>query len=53
MIYQPTTGGRNLEHALRAYGETMEAVSEFRYLGRLFMVAEDDWPEVAGNIKKA
>ena len=53
MIYQPTTCGRNLERALRAYGETMEAVSEFRYLGRLLTATEDDWSEGAGNIKKA
>ena len=31
----------------------MEAVTEFRYLGRLLKATDDDWPEVAGNIKKA
>ena len=31
----------------------MEAVSEFRYLGRLLTATDDDWPEVAGNIRKA
>ena len=31
----------------------MEAVTEFRYLGRLLMATDDDWPAVAGNIKKA
>ena len=31
----------------------MEAVSEFRYLGRLLTAKDDDWPEVAGNIRKA
>ena len=30
----------------------MEAVSEFRYLGRLLAATDDDWPAVAGNIKK-
>ena len=49
MIYQPTTCGRNLERALRAYGETMEAVLEFRYLGRLLTDMEDDWSEGAGR----
>ena len=43
----------NLERAFRAYGEPMEAVSEFRYLGKLLTATDDDWPEVAGNIKKA
>ena len=31
----------------------MEAVSEFRYLGRLLTATDNDWPTVAGNIKKA
>ena len=31
----------------------MEAVSEFRYLGRLLTATDDDWSAVAGNIKKA
>ena len=31
----------------------MEAVSEFRYLGRLLTATDDDWPVVAGNIRKA
>ena len=43
----------NSERAFKAYGEPMEAVSEFRYLGRLLTATDDDWPEVAGNIKKA
>ena len=43
----------NLERVLSAYGQPMEAVTEFRYLGRILMVTEDDCPAVAGNIKKA
>ena len=31
----------------------MEAVSEFRYLGRILTTTDDDWTAVAGNIKKA
>ena len=31
----------------------MEAVSEFRYLGQLLTATDDDWPAVAGNIRKA
>ena len=43
----------NAERVFHAYGKPMEAVSEFRYLGRLFMATDDDWPAVAGNIRKA
>ena len=43
----------NLEQAFHAYGQPMEAVSKFRYLGRLLTATDDDWPAVAGNIKKA
>ena len=42
-----------MERAFHAYGKPMEAVSEFRYLGRLMTATDDDWPAVAGNIKKA
>ena len=31
----------------------MEAVSEFRYLGRLLTATDDDWTQVTGNIRKA
>ena len=31
----------------------MEAVSEFRYLGRLLTAIDDKWPAVAGNINKS
>ena len=48
------TGTRkNSERDFKAYGEPMEAVSEFGYLGRLLTATDDDWPAVAGNIKKA
>ena len=43
----------NLERAFHAYGKPMKAVSEFRYLGRLLTTTDDDWPAVAGNIRKA
>ena len=43
----------NPEWAFKAYMEPMEAVSEFRYLGRLLTPTDDGCPEVAGNIKKA
>ena len=41
-----------LEQAFHAYGKPMEAVSEFRYLGRLLTATDDEWPAVAGNIRK-
>ena len=31
----------------------MEAVSEFRYLGRLLTATDDDWMAGVGNIRKA
>ena len=31
----------------------MEAVSEFRYLGRILTEKDNNWPTDAGNIKKA
>ena len=43
----------NLERAFHTYGKPMEAVSEFCYLGRLLTATDDDWPAVAGNIRKA
>ena len=38
----------NSERAFHAYRKPMEAVSEFRYLGRLLTTTDNDWPEVAG-----
>ena len=43
----------NSERAFKAYREPMEAVSEFRYLGRLLTATYDDWTAVAGNMKKS
>ena len=43
----------NSEWAFHAYGKPMEAVSEFRYLGRLLIATDDDWPALAGNNRKA
>ena len=40
----------NSEWAFHAYGKPMEAVSEFRCLGRLLTATDDDWPAVAGKI---
>ena len=43
----------NSEQVFRAYGQPMEAVTEFRYLGRLLTATDNNWPVVAGNINKA
>ena len=41
------------EKAFHAYGNKMRVVTEFRYLGRVMTNTDDDWPVVAGNLKKA
>ena len=41
------------ERAFHAYGKHMKTVTEFRYLGRVLTATDDDWPAVAGNIRKA
>ena len=41
------------EKAFHAYGNKMRAVTEFRYLGRVMKDTDDDWPAVAGNLRKA
>ena len=41
------------ERAFHTYGKKMRAVTEFRYLGRILTNTDDDWPEVAGNLRKA
>ena len=28
-------------------------MTEFKYLGRILTVTDDDWPEVVGNLNKA
>ena len=42
-----------MEMYFRAYGRPLEAVSEFKYLGRLLTASDYDWPEVVGNLRKA
>ena len=41
------------ESAERAYGGQLEAVDSFTYLGRVMTAGDNDWPAVAGNLKKA
>ena len=42
-----------LERAFEAYGEPIQNVSEFRYLGRVLTAVDDDWIAVVGNLGKA
>ena len=42
-----------LKKAFHAYGTKMRLVTEFKYLGRVLTNTDDDWPAVAGNIRKA
>ena len=39
--------------AFEAYGEQLESVPRFTYLGRVMTAGDDKWPTVAGNLAKA
>ena len=41
------------EMAFEVYGEQLQTVSQFKYLGRILTEGGDDWPAVAGNLVKA
>ena len=41
------------ERAFKVYGEPLENVTEFRYLGRVLTAGDDDWLAVVGNLVKA
>ena len=41
------------ERAFQAYGETLENVTAFRYLGRVITAGGYDWPAGVGNLQKA
>ena len=43
----------NSERVFKSYGEPMEAVSEFKYLGKILTATDNNWPAVAGNLKKS
>ena len=42
----------NLERAFEAYGEPIQNISTFRYLGRVLTAGDDDWFAVVGNLGK-
>ena len=41
------------EMAFEVYGHQTQSVLRFKYLGRVMMEGDDDWPTVAGNLEKA
>ena len=41
------------ERAFEEYGEPLENVMTFRYLGRVLTAGSDDWLAVVGNLGKA
>ena len=38
--------------AFEVYGQQIQSVPRFKYLGRVLTEGDDDWPEVAGNLAK-
>ena len=42
-----------LGQAFQSYGEPLETGTSFKYLGRVLTTGDDDWLEVAGNLRKA
>ena len=43
----------NSERAFETYGEPIEEVLKFKYLGRFLTSTDDDWLAVVGNLNKA
>ena len=43
----------SMEMAFEVYGEKLKTVPSFKYLGRILTTGDNDWPEVAGNLRKA
>ena len=39
--------------AFSTYGRTLEMIPPFKYLGRVLLTADDDWPVVIRNMTKA
>ena len=39
--------------AFQAYGRHLEAISEFKYLGRVLTASDDSWLAVVGKLSKA
>ena len=51
-----TTGGGGLQESsyrpFQAYGEPLETVTLFNYLGQIMTAGGGDWPAVAGKLRK-
>ena len=45
--------GESTERAFETYGNPIEAVHSFKYLGQIMTAGDDNWPAVAGNLVKA
>ena len=43
----------SLERDFQAYMEPLETVILFKYMGQVMTTGGYDWPEVAGNLRKA
>ena len=41
-----------ISREFRAYGRTLEMVSSFKYLGRVILAADDNWPAATCNLTK-
>ena len=41
------------ERSFEAYGEPLENMMAFKYLGQVMMAGDGDWPAVVGNLRKA
>ena len=44
---------RSAERAFQAYGEPLETVTSFKYLGQVMTTGDDNWVERVGNLRKA
>ena len=41
------------ERGSQAYGRPLKMVTSFKFLERFLTTADDDWPAVVGNLRKA
>ena len=41
------------EMAFEVFGQQIQSVPRFKYLGRVLTEGDDNWPAVAGNLAKA
>ena len=41
------------ERAFQSYGDTLDNVAVFKYMGRVIIAGDEEWPVVAGILQKA